>query len=420
VWTPRSFLVAGAGGLLMVVAIALRDPVPLFVALPLLVAPLAAALTSLGHSADHELKWTDRGSARDVEVRGVVHPDREVDAADLVVEFETPSNLVEAQAPEFHRVGPEVTFRLHWAATEPTVAVVSPPGVVWRDAAGLVERRPHRSQDPLLIERFPPELLRLGRARLEHTLALPGETPSRRVGASGEFFSLREADPTEPPRRINWRASARAGRLLANEFEVDRTGDVLLIVDARPSALGHAIDERLLGISRAAAFGIADAFLRQKARVGYASFGEFLDTVPLASGRAQRIRLREAVRRTALSRISGPSERCAVSARRYFPAGVTTLLFTSLADEPSFDLVPHLRRRGYSVAVLSPSPLQALPRTPRLDPTAEALADRLQRLERRSRIARAWQDGPVIDWQDYWSLEGLVSLLRRPRAGRRG
>ncbi len=400
-------------------ALALRDPVPLFAALPLLAAPLAAAVASLGHSADHELRWRDRGTGREVEVTGLVHPDREADADDLVVTFERPAQLYEAAPPEVVHEDGDVSFRLRWGASEPTVANVAPPEVTWIDPTGLAERRATRTQDPLVVERFPPELLRLGRARLEHTLALPGETPSRRIGPSGEFFGLREASPTEPPRRINWRATARVGRLLANEFEVDRTGDVLLIVDARPTSLGHAIDERLLGVSRAAAYGVADAFLHQKARVGYARFGEFLEAVPLSGGRAQRLRLREAVHRTVLSPIAGPAERCAVSARRFFPSGVTTLLFTSLADETSFDLVPHLRRRGFPVAVLSPSPLQAMPRTPRLAEDVEPLAERLQRLERRTRVARAWQDAPVIDWQDYWSLEGLVSLLQRPRWGRR-
>jgi uncharacterized protein (DUF58 family) len=416
-WTSRAFLVGGAGGILMVVGVALRNPVTLFVALPLLLAPLVVALSSARRSGEFDLRWGAHGSAREVEVTGVIAPEDGRDAADLVVEFPRPANLLEARPPEVEWAEGAVSFRLHWGAAEPTVAVVPPPSVVWRDPTGLVERRPTGSHPELVVERYPPELLRLGRARLEHTLALPGETASHRIGPSGEFYGLREATPSESPRRINWRATARAGRILANEFEVDRTGDVLLIVDARPSSLGPAIDERLLGLARAAAFGVAESFLRQKARVGYGAFGEFLDAVPLAGGRTQKIRLRNAIQQTQLSTTAGPSERCAVSVRRFFPNKVTTLLFTSLADDNSFDLLPHLRRRGYPVVVLSPSPLPAFPRMPPLDPTTEALADRILALERRSRIARAWQDAPVIDWHDYWSLGGLVNLLRHPRRG---
>ncbi|HYA57532.1 MAG TPA: DUF58 domain-containing protein [Thermoplasmata archaeon] len=417
-WTSLTFLLVGAGAVLLVVGVAARDPVPLFLALPLLVAPPVAALTGMHRSAEFGLRWGAFGSAQEVRVSGVVTPVNAEDAPDLVVGFTRPASLVESRAPEVAWGEGEVTFRLHWAAPEPTVTTVLPPTVVWRDPTGLAERRATRAHDPIPVERFPPELLRLGGVRLEHTLALPGETPSHRIGPSGEFFGLREASPSEPPRRINWRATARTGRLLANEYEADRTGDVLVIVDARPTPLGRSIDERLLGVARAAAFGVADSFLREKARVGYASFGEFLDPVPLAGGRVQRLRIREAIRRTELARTGGPSERCAVAARRFFPNGVTTLLFTSLAEETTFDLVPHLRRRGYPVAVLSPSPLPLLPRTPPLDPRSEQLVERLERLERRSRVARAWQDAPVIDWQEYWSLGSLVNLLRHPGRGR--
>jgi uncharacterized protein (DUF58 family) len=414
-WSPRAFLVAGFGGFLVIAAVALRDPVPLFVALPLLFAPLVVALTGVRRTAECDLRWLSYGSAREVEVVGALAPQHPSEAPDLVVEFSRPANLLEAAPPETTVDRGEVTFRLHWRAVEPMVATVPAPTVVWRDPTGIAEVRPVRPHDGLVVERFPPELLRLGRARLEHTLALPGETRSRRIGASGEFYGLREAVPTDPPRRINWRATARAGRVLANEFEVDRTGDVLLVVDARPSSLGRAVDERLLGIARAAAFGVADSFLRQKARVGYAAFGEFLEPVPLAGGRTQRLRIRSAIGATQLSSVAGPSERCAVSVRRFFPNGVTTIVFTSLYDEASFDLLPHLRRRGYPVAVLSPSPIPALPRAPPLAPEVEALADRLLSLDRRASIARAWQDAPVIDWHDYWSLGGLVGLLRHPR-----
>lgn len=417
-WRPRSFVFLGAAAALLAAAVVLRNPVPLFLALPLLLAPAAAALSGPRRNPSATLVWSESGSASKVLVLGTVTPDPTVRAGDLVVSVAPPSGLVEEGRASAEIKDGTVEFRLAWRAAEPTLLSLPAPRVVWRDAAGLVERPVEGERTELVIVRYPPELVRLGAVRLDRTTVLPGETRSRRIGESGEFFGIRQADPHDPPRRINWRASARAGRLLANEFALERTGDVVLLVDVRPTELGIAVDERLLGITRAAVEGIAESFLHAKSRVGLGVYGEFLTAVPLSTGRTQRFRIRHELLRARLTEAPGPSERCAVAFRRYFPPGVTTVLFSSLADEASASLVPHLRRRGYPIVVLSPSPLPLLPRPRGLGPENTELAGRLERLVRRAQVAQAWRDGPAIDWEDYGSLGGFVEFLRRPSARR--
>jgi len=155
-----------------------------------------------------------------------------------------------------------------------------------------------------------------------------------------------------------------------------------------------------------------------KSRVGVGVFGEFLDVVPLSTGRTQRIRIEMALKRAHLSPIRAPAERCAVSVRRHFPPGLTTVVFSSLSDDSSEDLSPYLRRRGFPAVVLSPSPLPILSAASHLTPVDEQLAGRIARLVRRDRIARAWEEGPTIDWDDYWSLGKFVEFVRRPRIRR--
>ena len=243
---------------------------------------------------------------------------------------------------------------------------------------------------------------------------LPGETRSRRLGANGEFFGLRLAVPSDPPRRINWKASARAGRLLANDYALERTGDAVLLLDARATELGPEIDERLLSIARAATQGIAEALLRSKARVGVGIFGEFLEPVPLAMGTTHRLRIRAALAAARLSLQPGPPERCAIAMRRYFPPGVTVVLVSSLAGDTSGSLVPYLRYRGFPLLVLSPSPVPFLRTAVPLDPEDDRLADRLITLDRRAQLARAWNDAPVVDWSEFASLGAFVEFVRRP------
>jgi uncharacterized protein (DUF58 family) len=419
-WRPLAPLLLAAGAFLLLVAVLTRNPVPLYLALPLLLAPVASGVAGPRSSPTVEVGLSLSGAAAVVRVDGSVVAGPEVDARDLMIEVDRPPSLLGDSVPKFDRTSSEIRFEANWVAPEPTITEVGTPRVLWRDSLGLVEREALYASSPTMISRYPPELLRIGAVRLERTTPLPGETRSRRVGESGEFHGIRPARPEDPPRQINWRASARAGRLLANEYDLDKTGDLLLILDARPSVLGHAVDERLFSIVRAASVGLCESFLNVKSRVGLGIFGEFLEVVPLSTGRTQRVRLEAALRSARLARVRAPAERCAVAARRQFPPGLTTVVFSTLAEEAADDLSPYLRRRGFPVVVLSPSPLPLIAAASALPEADEQLARRIANLVRRDRIARAWQDSPTIDWDDYWSLGKFVDFVRRPRTRRAG
>ncbi len=413
-WRPRAFLMLAAAAALFAAGIATRDPVPILVGFPLLLAPIAAPLVGSRAAPTATARGEVHGTAGEVDIDYRIAPESPLLPADLRVTVAPPGNLRERDAVRAEVDGRELLLHLAWSAPEPTVSVVAVPGVGWEDPLGLVVRSVAVTGEPLTVERYPPELRRSGILRLEHTIPLPGEIRSRAVGASGEFFGIREAFPDDPPRIINWLASARAGRRLANEFLVDRTGDILIVLDARPTALGPSADARLLGVSRAAVYGLADALLRDKTRVGVAVFGEFLTTLPLSAGRTHRLRVHQMLLATEVAPVAGPAERCAVSMSRFYPAGMTTIVVTPLADEESALLVPYLRRRGYRPVVLSPSPLAVDVPAGALASADEALVARFARILRQEQIARAWRDAPAIDWEGFWSLAGFVEFLRRP------
>ncbi len=413
-WTGRAFLLLLAGTALAVAAVALRSPVPLFVAVPLLFAPFSSAALAPSRHARADLAWRAAGMGADVAVDGVLTGPLGASTADLVVDLPNPPGGTASQPLTVERRPDAVRFRTAWRFREPTVTTAQPPTVRWVDPLGLGERTLGGRREPLRLERYPAEVHRLGNLHLERTISMPGETRSHRIGASGEFFGLRFAGPGDPRSRINWRASARAGRLLANEYLAERTGDVLLVLDVRPTSRGSDVDARLLGVACAAAYGIADALVRTKVRVGFASFGEFLDAVPLSTGRGHRARILRAIVTSRLADAPGPAERCALALRRYFRPGVTTIVISSWTDDPIEDLMPYLRRRGFPPLLLSPSPAALHAGTSLLGPEETALAERLERLERGSRLADLWPYGPVVDWENFWSLDGLVRALHEP------
>ena len=396
-----------------------KNPVPLFLALPLLLAPIASSVFAPRQAPTGRVRWRAAGSGPSVDVRGEIEIDGSVSARDLSVNF-FPSHPLEAESPpELRTDGRSVRFRLRYRTPYPCLVPLPRPEVVWRDPLGLVEAPVEMEGSALRIERFPPEVARIGAVRLRRTTSSPGEVGSRTVGPTGEFFAVRASVPGDTPRQINWWATARSGRLLANDYLLERTGDLLIVLDARPTPLGPERDQRLLSVARAAAFGIATGFLDAKSRVGLGVFDEFLTAVPLGSGRLQRYRIRQALQRATLSEVGGPAERLAVSLRRYFSPGVTTLLISPLANPDSALLLNHLRRRGFSAFVLSPSPTTLLgPKGPAGTPEASLML-RLLALSRRHQLSELWREAPIVEWRDFWSLTPLLNYLSAPaRAGR--
>jgi uncharacterized protein (DUF58 family) len=414
-WRPAAIALEGTGVLFVVVAFVLRTPVPLLAGLPLLAAPVVSAFVTVRTFGSADLLWHAEGAGPVVDLDGTLDLGPGGSADGLEVRFALPEGFHATGPLVVERTGPRLHFHGRWEVREPTLAVLDAPSFVWSDPLGLVEREVPGARPSLEVERYPPELLRLRATRLERVRAVPGETRSRRRGTHGEFFGLRDAVPSDSARQINWRATARVGRWLANEFELDLTGDLLIVLDARPTPLGPELDERLLSVGRAACLGVATAFLRAKSRVGYAAYGEFVgSTVPLSTGRIQGLRIRQAVAGTRRSVMAGPGERCAIGLGRFFPRGITTLVVSPGAGDPIAELPPYLRRRGWPVVLLSPSPLAFRDVGPKLAPEDEALAQRLERLERRERLAHLWVHCPVVDWDDLWSLEGLSLVFRRP------
>ncbi len=58
-----------------------------------------------------------------------------------------------------------------------------------------------------------------------------GSSPVRAPGVSTEFERLRDYVPDDEFRRINWKATARRGRLIVNELEAERSQNLVIMLD---------------------------------------------------------------------------------------------------------------------------------------------------------------------------------------------
>ena len=243
-----------------------------------------------------------------------------------------------------------------------------------------------------------PAIESLHRAKLGPRRTRPwfGHVSSRQIGAGSEFWGVREYVSGDDVRRINWKASARFDRLYSNEYQGERSGDVIIVLDARrESAIGTAT-ENAVEIGVRAALGVTEHVLASKNRVGLIVQRDVLDWVPPAFGRKQLYRILDHLIHV---RAGGewPFSFVTWILTRYFPRDALVVLISPLTDRASLEALTILAASGYDVAILSPSPLEIergyLPRTPE-----EETAYRILRMERENLIASLRRVAQVVDW----------------------
>lgn len=245
---------------------------------------------------------------------------------------------------------------------------------------------------------FPPVMrLRHVAIRPRRTRVYAGTIPARAGGYGTDFFGVREYHPGDPPRAINWRASAHTmDELYSNEFQQERVADVGIVLDGRlrtnEFARGHSLFEH----SVQAAAAIADALLTQGNRVGLLVYAMFLRWTVPGYGRVQRERILHSL---AHARPGGSEvfSNLGNLPTRLFPPESQIILVSPLLNGDLLPLV-QLRAQGYQVLAVSPDPVKFELSYLKRDREVE-LASRVIRLERRLLLQKLQRAGvQVLDW----------------------
>lgn len=92
-------------------------------------------------------------------------------------------------------------------------------------------------------------------------------------GGSDEFDSLREYRSDDEFRRINWKATARSPRPIANEYREEHNQQVVMLLDASRATAGQVAGVSRLEHSLDAAIAVADLAARVGDQVGALAFG---------------------------------------------------------------------------------------------------------------------------------------------------
>jgi uncharacterized repeat protein (TIGR01451 family) len=248
-----------------------------------------------------------------------------------------------------------------------------------------------------------PNVLRLKyiAIRPRRTRVYVGNIPAR-VGSTGtEFFGVRNYQPGDSPRSINWRASARHEEIYSNEFQQERAADVGIILDARKLSNFFAGKHSIFDHSVMAVAALAEALLMQGNRVGMGIQGAMLYWTYPAYGKVQRERIMRNLMR------AHPEETPAFARLPRLPFGIfparsQIVLVSPLITDPlvanDLEVLTQWRARGYQVLAVVPDPvsfeLSLLPSDP-----DTSLAGRVVYLERRVALRRLLNAGvQVIEW----------------------
>ena len=245
---------------------------------------------------------------------------------------------------------------------------------------------------------FPPlTRLRHVTIRPRRTRVYAGMIPARAGGSGTEFYGVREYQPGDSPRVINWRASARSvDALYSNEFQQERVADVGIVLDGRirtnEFARGHSLFEH----SVQAAASLTDALLFQGNRVGLLVYATFLSWTIPGYGKIQRERVLYALAHAKPGGSQVFSDLVHLPTR-LFPSESQIILVSPLLED---DLIPlvQLRSQGYQVLVVSPDPVKFeisyLPKSRNVE-----LASRVIQLERQLLLKKVQHAGiQVLDW----------------------
>ena len=159
-----------------------------------------------------------------------------------------------------------------------------------RSPLGLLRRR-HRGAGGDELRVYPDTTRLLHPAALDpkRVLAALGVKPAPRRGDGMDFDSLRDYLPGDDPRRVDWRATARRGRIVVRQFQHERNHTVLIAVDASRLMAGDVDGRSKLDHAVDAGLALAYAALQAGDRVGLIAFDRELRG--FCAPRAQRRQL---------------------------------------------------------------------------------------------------------------------------------
>lgn len=184
---------------------------------------------------------------------------------------------------------------------------------------------------------------------------MPHKARRRVVGPSTEFYGIRDYYPGDDLRRVDWKTSARRGKLSVVETEQSDSTEAVIIVDLL--AAGHAGrgDESTVEYAATLAASLAAEALGRGCTVGLIAHGAEDQSVPASPSPRQQVLLLEALARM---RADGSQHLGFVIAahERELPPGCAVTVISPGADAALVGVATRLRALEHPVTWLALAP----------------------------------------------------------------
>lgn len=182
---------------------------------------------------------------------------------------------------------------------------------------------------------------------------LPGEGRFRKRThyVTPNAAGVRDYEYGDSLNRIDWKSTARMGKLMVKMFELDPASDIWIVMDLQGSVQAGAVDESTEEYAVKIAASVARFFLNANRNVGYMAFGERLDLIEVERGGQQMTHILEAL---ATARASGDvpiGDLLNVEGRR-FGRHTTLVVITASTKQDWVMSLLMLTQRGVKAAVV--------------------------------------------------------------------
>lgn len=179
--------------------------------------------------------------------------------------------------------------------------------------------------------RVVPDLLR--RADAPAGAATTGLRSRPIVGAGAEILQLREYRPGDPQNLVDWKASARSGRMVTRDFSQDQHLEIVIAIDAGRAAALRAGKLDRLGHYANLAARFAEYAIANDDRVGLIVFADKpLAVLPPGRGIGAVLNIREVLTSTRLAQAESNPLNAAVRIRSLVRHRSLVVMLTDLDD----------------------------------------------------------------------------------------
>ena len=124
---------------------------------------------------------------------------------------------------------------------------------------------------------------------IDSRVSLPGMKKIRKIGHTMEFEQIKDYVMGDDVRSINWKATAKAGNLMVNQFQDERSQPVYSIIDSSRGMKMPFENLKLLDYAINSTLAFSNIALKKKDKVGMLSFSNEIGKLLPANAKASQL-----------------------------------------------------------------------------------------------------------------------------------